>query len=145
LHSGKLEYLGLVAAAKSFSKEISEKYNVEIDFEEEGVPRILRNEVALSLFRILQEALHNAIVHSDAKHFEVRLWTESNEVHLRVKDLGKGFDPLAGMHGEGIGLTSMRERVRMVNGDISIDSRPLCGTTIHVRVPLPEGWLDSVA
>jgi PAS domain S-box-containing protein len=144
LHSGKLEYLGLVSAARSFSKEISEKNNVQIDFKEEGVPRILPHEVALSLFRILQEALHNAVAHSGAKHFEVALWEESSEVHLRVKDFGKGFDPLAVMHGEGIGLTSMRERVRLVNGTISINSKPSSGTTIYVRVPLPESWRDSV-
>jgi PAS domain S-box-containing protein len=145
LHSSKLEYLGLVAAAKSFTKEISEMNNVRIDFTEDGVPRTLPNEVSLSLFRILQQAVHNALEHSGAKQIEVRMWEQSHELHLQVKDLGKGFDLLAAMQGAGLGLTSMRERVRLVNGNISIDSKPMRGTTIHVRVPLTSGQLEKQA
>ena len=136
LHSSKLEYLGLVAAAKSFCKEVSEMNDVQIDFKEDGVPRTLPNEVSLSLFRILQQAVHNAVEHSGVKHMEVGLWEQSHELHLQVKDLGKGFDLLAEMQGVGLGLTSMRERARLVNGNISIESKPRQGTTIHVRVPL---------
>jgi PAS domain S-box-containing protein len=136
LHSSKLEYLGLVAAAKSFCKEVSEMNNMQIDFTEHGVSRTLPNEISLSLFRILQQAVHNAIEHSGVRRIEVRLWEQSHEVHLQVKDLGKGFDLLAEMQGAGLGLTSMRERARLVNGNISIDSKPMQGTTIRVRVPL---------
>jgi len=136
LHSSKLEYLGLVAAAKSFTKEISEMNHVQVDFKEHGVPRNLPQEVSLSLFRILQQAVHNALKHSGAKQIEVRMWEQSHELHLQVKDLGKGFDLLAEMQGVGLGLTSMRERARLVNGNISIESKPRQGTTIHVRVPL---------
>lgn len=139
LHSSKLEYLGLAAAAKGLSKEISRNNRVRVDFTEVGVPRTLPNEVSLALFRILQEALHNAVEHSEAKDVDVRLWEESNELHLTVKDLGKGFDPLSAMQGAGLGLTSMRERARLVNGNIAIESKPMQGTTIHVRVPLNSG------
>jgi PAS domain S-box-containing protein len=139
LHSSKLEYLGLVAAAKSFCKETSEINNVKIDFKANRVPRTLPNEVSLSLFRILQQAVHNAVEHSGAKRVEVRLWEQSNEVHLTVKDLGQGFDLLSAMQGAGLGLTSMRERARLVNGIIAIDSKPKGGTTIHVHVPFDSG------
>ena len=60
----------------------------------------------------------------------------SNEVHLVVGDSDKGFDVEAAKQGRGLGLTSMQERVRLVNGTISIDSKPMSGTSIHVRVPL---------
>ena len=143
LHSSKLEYLGLVAAAKSFVKEISDANNIHIDFKEDGVPRILPNEVSLSLFRVLQQSLQNAVEHSGAKHVEVRLWEQSNELHLQVKDSGKGFNTLAAMQGAGLGLTSMRERVRLVNGTIAIDSKLRGGTTIHVRVPLGSGKVSE--
>ena len=136
LHSSKLEYLGLVAAAKSFAKEISDANKININFKEDGVPRIFPNEVSLSLFRVLQQALHNAVEHSGATQLEVRLWERSNELHLRVKDFGKGFNVSAVMQGAGLGLTSMRERVRLVKGNITIVSKLLRGTTIHVRVPL---------
>jgi PAS domain S-box-containing protein len=136
LHSSKLEYLGLVAAAKSLSTEISKKNRVRVEFTEAGVPRTLPNEVSLALFRILQEALHNAVEHSEVKNVEVRLWWDSNELHLTVKDSGRGFDPLSAMQGAGLGLTSMRERARLVNGNIAIESKPMGGTQIHARVPL---------
>ena len=135
LHSSKLEYLGLVAAARGFSKEIAEKNGMRVEFRENGVPHTLPNEVSLALFRILQQALHNAVEHSGAKQVEVRLWKQSNEVHLTVKDLGKGFD-LSARHSTGLGLTSMRERARLVDGEVAIDSTPMGGTTIHARVPL---------
>jgi PAS domain S-box-containing protein len=136
LHSSKLEYLGLVAAARSFSKEVSEKNNVRVDFREHGVRRSLRKEVSLSLFRILQQAMQNAVEHSGAKNIEVRLWEHSNEVHLEVKDLGRGFDLPTALTSTGLGLISMRERARLVGGEITIDSKAMGGTTIHVRVPV---------
>jgi signal transduction histidine kinase len=135
LHSSKLEYLGLVAAARSFSKEISEKNGVRVEFREDGVRRTLANDVSLALFRILQQALHNAVEHSGAREVQVRLWEKANEVHLTVKDRGKGFD-LSTAQNTGLGLISMRERARLVDGDLAIDSRPMGGTTIHARVPV---------
>jgi len=141
LHSYKLEYLGLVAAARGLSREISEKNNVRVDFTEHGLPR-LPKEVSLALFRILQQALHNAVEHSGTNKIKVRLWGKTNNVHLVVKDLGRGFNPSAALERVGLGLTSMRERVRLMAGEITIDSRPMHGTTIHVRVPL-DSEVDS--
>jgi len=66
----------------------------------------------------------------------VQLWEHSGEIHLIVRDSGKGFDVETAMRGKGLGLTSMRERVRLVNGTINIESRPMEGTNIHVRIPL---------
>ena len=96
----------------------------------------LSSEIGLCLFRVLQEALHNAAKHSGVKRVEVQLQDESGEIHLTVSDLGRGFDLRAVNQGKGLGLTSMRERVRLVNGKITIESQPMGGTTIHVRVPL---------
>jgi len=143
LHSSKLEYLGLVTAAKSLCTELAQKSGVQIDFHQDGVSRSLPNEVSLSLFRILQEALHNAIEHSGTKHFEVQFREDSNEIHLMVKDLGRGFDNSERMLGTGLGLTSMRERARLVNGKITIDSKPNGGTTIRVSVPLESESLPA--
>jgi PAS domain S-box-containing protein len=135
LHSSKLEYLGVVAGMKSWCKEFGERQRMEIDFKGD-VQSVLRPEVGLPLFRVLQEALHNAIKHSGVKRVEVELREESGEVRLLISDLGKGFDLEAAMQGKGLGLTSMRERIRLVNGTIAIQSKPMGGTTIHVRVPL---------
>ncbi len=136
LHSSKLEYLGLAAAAAGFCKEVSNRQGVEIDFHSENIPKDLANEVSLCLFRVLQEAIQNAIKHSGSRHFEVSLRAGLSEIELTVRDSGIGFDPQDAMKGRGLGLTSIRERLKLVNGDLSIDSRPQHGTTIQARVPL---------
>jgi PAS domain S-box-containing protein len=139
LHSSKLEYLGIAAAASSFCRELSEKHRVQIDFHSESIPKELRQEIALSLFRILQEGLQNAIKHSGSQSFEVRLGSTSNEIELSVRDTGIGFNPEEAIRGLGLGLTSMRERVKLVHGKFSIDSQPGHGTAIRAIVPLNLG------
>jgi PAS domain S-box-containing protein len=136
LHSSKLEYLGIVAAMRSLCKELGEQQKVEIDFASHDLPSPLPLEISLCLFRVLQEALHNAVKHSGVGHFEVRLWGTADEIHLMVSDLGVGFDTESAMIGSGLGLTSMQERLRLVNGEFSINSRLQHGTTLHARVPI---------
>jgi PAS domain S-box-containing protein len=135
LHSSKLEYLGVVAGMKSWCKEFAERQRIELDCQT-AVSSALPPEIGLSLFRVLQEALNNATKHSGVKRVEMQLREDSGEIHLVVSDLGRGFDVEAASQGKGLGLTSMRERVRLVNGTISVESKPMGGTTIHVRVPL---------
>jgi PAS domain S-box-containing protein len=136
LHSSKLRYLGIVSAAKSFCQELSEQQKVEIDFIHSDIPRRVPEEISLCLFRIMQEALQNAVKHSGVRHFEVELRGALDGIHLTVHDAGLGFDPEGVMNNRGLGLISMQERVNLVNGTLSIDSRPELGTTIRVRVPL---------
>jgi signal transduction histidine kinase len=135
LHSSKLEYLGIVAAAKSFCKELSEQQKVKIDFGHTNIPRSVPKEISLCLFRVLQETLQNAVKHSGVRHFKVELCGTEEEIQLTVSDLGAGFDPQDAIHRRGLGLISMRERMQLVSGEISIKSHPGDGTTIHARVP----------
>jgi PAS domain S-box-containing protein len=135
LHSSKLEYLGLVAAAKGFCRELSEQHQVEIDFRDMAMPRSVPKEVSLCLFRVLQEALQNAMKYSGVRHIKVELRGTEGEIQLTVSDLGIGFDPQDAIHRRGLGLISMRERMQLVSGEISIKSQPGAGTTIHARVP----------
>jgi signal transduction histidine kinase len=137
LHSSKLEYLGAVAGIKSWCREFGERHRMEIAFTN-NVSSVLPLEIGVCLFRILQEALHNTVKHSGVTRVEVHLAERSNEVHLTISDSGKGFDLEAAKQGAGLGLTSMQERVRLVNGACSIESKPMRGTRIHVRVPLKE-------
>ncbi len=139
LHSSKLDYLGIIGAARNFCKEFGERYKMEIDFQSHDVPADLPAEVSLSLFRVLQEALRNAMKHSGVKRFEVRLWGSPGEIHLTVSDLGAGFDAETAKESTGLGLTSMQERLRLVHGEFSINSQPKGGTTIHARVPVNSG------
>lgn len=106
LHSPKLEHLGLVAAMEGFCKEFGEQQKVEIVFKSQDLQSPLPQNTSLCLFRVLQEALHNAAKHSGARHFEVQLWGTSGEVHLTVSDSGVGFDPEVARKGRGLGLTA---------------------------------------
>jgi len=143
LHSSKLEYLGIVAASRSFCKELSDQQHVEIDFRHTGIPQGVPKEIGLCLFRVLQEGLQNAVKHSGARSFRVELRGTAKDIQLAVSDLGVGFDPQKAATRRGIGLISMRERLQLVNGHISIASRLGDGTTIHARVPFSSGR-DSV-
>ena len=136
LHSSKLEYLGLESAAAGFCRELSEQHKIKIDFRADGVPNDLSKEVSLCFFRVLQEALQNAVKHSGSEQFEVKLYRSANDIHLRVTDSGVGFDSEEAMRGRGLGITSMRERLKLVDGQLSIDSKPQQGATIHARAPL---------
>ena len=138
LHSSKLDYLGLEAATSGFCREFSERQNVKIDFHCEGIPEELSSEVSLCLFRVLQEALHNAAKYSGVSEFEVTLNETSHEIQLLVHDSGVGFDAKRASNGHGLGLTSMKERLRLVNGELFIDSEPGHGTTVLARVPLVD-------
>ena len=144
LHSSKLEYLGIVAGIRSWCREFADRQELEIDFTD-SVASIIPFEIGICLFRVLQEALHNAVKHSGVEHFSVQLFEEPNEVHLVISDEGAGFDVEAAMAGPGLGLISMRERVRFVNGTIAIDSRPLGGTTIRVRLPIDSAQCSTGA
>jgi PAS domain S-box-containing protein len=135
LHSSKLEYLGLVTAAKSFCRELSEQRNVRIEFKHSEIPAAVPKEISLCLFRVLQQALQNAVRHSGTQDFTVELFGNQDEIRLIVSDSGIGFDWRHAINGRGLGLISMRERLRLVNGELSIQSEPGRGTTVLARVP----------
>jgi PAS domain S-box-containing protein len=139
LHSAKLQYLGIAAALKGFCREFGENQKVEIDFQSHDLPSPLLPDISLCFFRVLQEALHNSAKHSGVRHIEVRLWGESDEIHLTVADSGAGFDREAAKGSRGLGLISMEERLRILKGTLSIESQPQRGTRVHARVPLSSG------
>jgi PAS domain S-box-containing protein len=136
LHSAKLEFLGIVPAMRGFCREFGTQQKVEVAFTSRDLPSPLSPDISLCLFRVLQEALHNSARHSGVQSCEVELWATWDEVHLKVKDSGAGFDTEAAKTKRGLGLISMEERLKLVNGALSIESQTQRGTTIHARVPL---------
>ena len=107
----RLELLGLRTVARRFCEHLSAQHDAAIDFRDDGVPNDLSNDVALALFRVMQEALTNAMTHSAARHVSVSLDGNEDEIRLDVSDDGVGFDPDAAMKGHGLGLIGMRERL----------------------------------
>jgi PAS domain S-box-containing protein len=136
LHSARLELMGIASAMRGFCQAFGAKQKAEIDFQTHDLPRPLSREISLCFYRVLQEALHNSVKHSGVRHFEVRFWGASDEIHLTIRDSGAGFDTEAAKGGRGLGLISMEERLKLLNGTFSIKSQPRQGTTIHARIPV---------
>ncbi len=138
LHPSKLEHLGLVAAARSFCEELDQRRGIRIAFSASGIPADLPKDVALCVYRVVQESLRNVVKHSGAREARVVLGMSERTVHLSVSDSGAGFDVDSATHRKGLGLISMRERLRLVGGVITIRSRPSHGTHLDIRIPLTE-------
>lgn len=135
LHSATLENLGLVSGIGALCKEFNDRHGIEIDFVSEDIPKGVQSDVALCLFRIVQEALQNLKKHSGAVKAEVRLRRTGNRILVSIRDEGKGFD--ASVNGEpGLGIRSMKERARLAGGHLKIYSQPGKGTRIEAAVPL---------
>jgi PAS domain S-box-containing protein len=143
LHSSKLEYLGLAAAIRSYCREFSQQHDVSVQFAAENVPNFLPRDISLSLFRVTQEALQNALKHSGVKEFSVVLRSSENEIQLEVSDLGAGFDVEGAKLDRGLGLVSMQERAHLVHGSFTIESAENGGTRILVRVPLADAQIKA--
>ncbi len=136
LHSSTLESLGLVPGVSALCKEFTNWYGIEIDFSADNIPRRIRQDVALCLFRVIQEGLQNLKKHSGIAKAQVKLWTAGDKILISVRDKGRGFDPKEITNKAGLGIRSMEERVRLLGGQFEIYSEPARGTRIEARVPL---------
>jgi PAS domain S-box-containing protein len=136
LHPSKLT-VGLAAAVVRFCREVSERSRVQVHVETSGQVAHLPEDVSLCVYRVLQEALHNAVKHSGSPHVEVSLQGSAHDVTLTVCDSGSGFQLDGVLKGrQGLGIVSMKERLKLVRGELTIDSRPQHGTTIRAWAPL---------
>lgn len=135
LHPASLERLGLAAALAAHAAELEEGQGlrVRLTVHDGGDP--LPPAAALCLYRVAQEALHNAARHSGAAGAEVTLTRDGGQAHLVVVDSGSGFDPAAA-RGAGVGLVSMEERARLLGGRLEVASAPGSGTRIELTLPL---------
>ena len=145
LHSSKLEYLGLAPAIRSYCREFCQQYDVNVQFSDENIPNFLPRDISLSLFRVAQEALQNALKHSGTKQFAVSLRSSENVIQLEVSDHGAGFDVEGAKLDRGLGLVSMQERAHLVHGTFTIESADGDGTRILVRVPLVDAQIKATS
>src|SRR5207344_3294900 len=134
LHPSKLRLIGLVAALDNLRRDLSPPH-LPIAFSHRNVPAEIDQNIALCVFRVAQEALGNAVKHSDAGHIWVDLTGGPSSVALTITDDGKGFD-VNGLPNAGLGLISMRERVESVGCVLEIHATPAAGTRLTVTVPI---------
>ena len=137
LHSSILDCLGIGTAIREFCDEISRQYEVTIEFTERDVSKHTPKDISLCLFRVAQEALHNAVKYSGTNHFTVELTGMADAIQLEVADRGAGFEVEEAKKNGGLGLMSMQERMHLAHGTLSVESTPGEGTTILAVVPLP--------
>jgi signal transduction histidine kinase len=135
LHPLKLEQLGLVAAVRGLCADCARSHHVDIEFKAEGLPDSVAPDTALCLYRITQEGLRNVVKHSGALAASVHLHGTADEIGLTILDCGRGFDPQSNSSNQGLGFVSMRERLRLVGGTLTIETQANHGVQLRIHVP----------
>jgi signal transduction histidine kinase len=138
LHPAMLEHAGLAAALRSYCAEFSTLSDLSVSFEASGTFEDLSPSVALCIYRVTQEALQNVAKHAAVKDAEVRLIRSTGMIRLTVADHGAGFQPSRARASGGLGLASIKERVRQANGVLVLESEPGQGTTLRVDIPIDD-------
>jgi signal transduction histidine kinase len=136
LHPSVLEELGLVEALRTECERLQSRVEVTMDLDPSCAA--VRNDAALCLFRVAQEAMNNVARHAGTRAASITLKLMDGGLLLAVRDNGVGFDPSSPAKGRSLGLASMRERVRLVNGTLDVETSPGQGTSIIAWVPLDE-------
>ncbi len=144
LHSAVLDKIGLEAAIRSECDALSRR-GLAVTFRAAGVPRRLQQNIALAMYRVFQEAAQNALKHSQTDRLDVLLEAEAGEVVLHVRDSGRGFDAASPANSAGLGMISMRERLRIAGGSLSISSEPGKGAEVVARVPLASSGVRAAS
>ena len=135
LHPGVLKHAGLAAALASHCDAIVAQHQVRVTFEPVGSFDGVASDVALCVYRVAQQALHNVVTHARASQAHVMLTRHEETIELTVADNGRGFDPVKA-RARGIGLMSIEERVSLAGGSTTVDSTEGGGSTLRVEIPL---------
>lgn len=138
LHPAVIDDLGLVSALKVECKRVAQHDPIRVNFDCQDIPTSVPSNVAICLFRVAQEALRNVVRHAEASKVDVSLQAGEGGITLAVRDDGKGLTDSGADARASLGLVSMRERVRLVGGNLLIQSRPREGTSVVAWVPMPE-------
>jgi signal transduction histidine kinase len=143
LHPRTFEVLGLAPSLARLADDLSQRTQVGVEFTNQCDGQVAASDAALCLYRVAQEALRNIEQHSGAKHAKMMLRCKSGSLELIIEDGGKGFDLDAARHAGALGLTSMVERVRLVGGNLQIESRAGAGTRITAQIPIDDSGAKS--
>jgi signal transduction histidine kinase len=143
-----IDEMGLVTAIEIYCEEFSEKSGLKVEFQSAGMHKLyLDDDIKIHLYRLIQEGLNNIQKHADADRVIIKLVGASPNIILRVEDNGKGFDvrerELSLGKEKRMGLRSMKERVNLLGGEITIQSRRMKGTQIFIKLPFKEKNSDS--
>jgi PAS domain S-box-containing protein len=145
LHPAVLAHAGLAVALRAYCSEFCADTGIAIVIEVPDDALVVPDPAALCLYRVAQEALHNVAKHSGVREAYVGLRHDGNIVELAIRDAGVGFDhALVRAHSNGLGLISIEERLRLVQGTVEILTAPGCGVEVRARVPVENGPISAV-
>jgi PAS domain S-box-containing protein len=136
LHPAVLEHLGLVPALQAYIDEFHIKENVEVNLSAQITTKRIPLQISVCLYRVAIEALRNVARHSGAKAANIALMEDEHSLSLKISDHGRGFNVEHALHGDGLGLVSAEERVRLLEGVLEVKSHEGNGTTVFARIPL---------
>jgi len=136
LHPALLDRVGLVPAVRKLCKDLQAQSGIKLTLTCGDIPDSLSKNVSVGLFRVAQEALANVLKHSGAAAASIDLTASHNAIRLQVVDYGQGFEQSSN-HRTGLGLLSMRERIRLIGGELTVRSQPSQGTVIQAEIPIP--------
>jgi len=145
LHPAVLEHIGLAAALRTYCVQFADRHRLRLDFTADDDLGAIRRDVALCIYRIVQEGLRNVVSHAGVAEVGVSLGRSADRLELVISDRGRGFEPSAALARGGVGLLSIDERVRLVGGSLAITSAPGLGTRLQVRVPIGAETRQPVA
>jgi signal transduction histidine kinase len=143
LHSSKLQVLGLEAALREVCRQLEKQHDLEIELAADALPFPFREDISLCFYRVAQEALNNAVKHSGSPRIKVRVTARDGTLNMTVRDYGTGFHSSAFTNG--IGLATMRERMRLVGGELQVSSRPGEGTELKAKARLGSSLSRNTA
>jgi PAS domain S-box-containing protein len=134
-----LDDLGLLPAAEWLANNFMQRHGIHCRFTADPPDLDLQDPHATAIFRIMQESLTNVARHAHASNVDITLDGSNGEITLRVRDNGCGFAPADPRKPNSFGLVGLRERVYLLDGEITVDTAPGKGATIEVRIPMPQG------
>lgn len=140
LHPHLLDRLGLTKAIESMMKKLSQSTHIKFSFEIDGINELLSKKKDIHIYRIIQEGVNNLVKHAHASEAKIHVKKKNNFLNIQIKDNGKGFDFRSYMsihsQNQGFGITGISERVKILNGEFSVDSSFKSGTTLDIKIPI---------
>lgn len=132
-----IDQLGLTAAIENMVSTVSDSTGIKIEAHFDNIDGLFNERPETGIYRIVQEALNNIIKHSGASEAGIKIVKESNRVVLSIKDNGRGFYPEDEQVQRGFGIAGIKERTRILNGELTINSEVHSGTELIIRIPIP--------
>jgi two-component system sensor histidine kinase UhpB len=143
LHPGTLDHVGLTSALRAYCNQVAEQQGLPLSFQSDDNLGWIPRDVAVCIYRIVQEGLRNIVKHADAPAASVSLARSTARIELSISDHGRGFEPGTAF-ARGLGLLSIEERARLVGGSLTIVSGPGQGTRLDVHIPVTPAWNAAV-